>query len=331
MGVLLHSEKSCQNIIGSISDDMKKRLCASVIESNSKFSIMIDESTSVANVSCLVIHMRAFVNNTPTNIFLDLIELAKADADTIVDRILEALRKNGFSHEFCESNFICFASDGASVMTGRKSGVGQKLLLKYPDLILWHCANHRLELAVGDVAKTVSGVNPFKTFMDSLYSVYSQSPKLQCELKGVASDLDVAISKIGRVLDTRWAASSLLSARAVWSSFPALATHFKGYGDKDDKFSGLYTTLTSVNFVQNLAVVLDILSEVSKLSLALQARSVTIAESHCLIMQSVMAVENMIREPCEYCKKADQAIDDGEICRVKSTNKQVELIDRDGR
>ena len=286
---------------------------------------MIDESTSVANVSCLVIHMRAFVKNTPTNIFLDLIELAKADADTIVDRILEALRKNGFSHEFCESNFICFASDGASVMTGRKSGVGQKLLLKYPDLILWHCANHRLELAVGDVAKTVSGVNPFKTFMDSLYSVYSQSPKLQCELKGVASDLDVAISKIGRVLDTRWAASSLLSARAVWSSFPALATHFKGYGDKDDKFSGLYTTLTSVNFVQNLAVVLDILSEVSKLSLALQARSVTIAESHCLIMQSVMAVENMIREPGEYCKKADQAINDGGFCGVELNHKRVLL------
>ena len=41
-----------------------------------------------------------------------------------------------------------------------------------------------------------------------------------------------------------------------------------------------------------------------------------------------MAVENMIREPGEYCKKADQAINDGEFCGVELNHKRVVLIHR---
>ena len=31
-------------------------------------------------------------------------------------------------------------------MLGTKSGVGKLLEDKFPDVILWHCLNHRLEL-----------------------------------------------------------------------------------------------------------------------------------------------------------------------------------------
>ncbi|KAJ8896690.1 hypothetical protein PR048_002035 [Dryococelus australis] len=40
--------------------------------------------------------------------------------------------------------------DGASVMLVKHSGVAQKLLSQYRNIIIWHCINHRLELALAD-------------------------------------------------------------------------------------------------------------------------------------------------------------------------------------
>ena len=75
MGCTLHSEKSCQNIIGSISSDIRSRICEHIISQKPKISIMVDKSTRIATKSCLVIHLRANINSVPTNIFLDLVEL----------------------------------------------------------------------------------------------------------------------------------------------------------------------------------------------------------------------------------------------------------------
>jgi len=35
-------------------------------------------------------------------------------------------------------------------------------------LVVWHCSNHRLELAVGDTVDEVAGSNNFKSFFDKL-------------------------------------------------------------------------------------------------------------------------------------------------------------------
>ena len=48
---------------------------------------------------------------------------------------------------------VGFCSDGASVMLGRKAGMFAKLKSMFPNIIGWHCLNHRLELSVGDAVK----------------------------------------------------------------------------------------------------------------------------------------------------------------------------------
>lgn len=318
MGVTLHSEKSCQNMICTMATEMKTRLCKSIVEHKMKFSVMVDESTSVATKSCLVVHLKVFMKGRPTDIFLDLVEIANAEAKTICAAILKTLDNYGLDGEFRQENFISFASDGASNMIGHKSGVSAVLLSEYPNLILWHCANHRLELSVGDVANEVTGVNSFKVFMDSLYALYSQSPKNQEQLKECAADLEVQLRKIGRILDTRWAASSLLSAKAVWQSYPALAAHFaQPHGSQQAKYDGLLNSITSPNFLKNLAAMLDALTEVSSLSLALQNRQTGLIESHHLIQQSICSFEKMTDEPGKYLTEANTAIASGEFKGVE--------------
>jgi hypothetical protein len=43
-------------------------------------------------------------------------------------------------------NLVSFTADGASNMLGRKKGVATLLVEMFPDVLVWHCCNHQLEL-----------------------------------------------------------------------------------------------------------------------------------------------------------------------------------------
>jgi len=58
---------------------------------------------------------------------------------------------HGFDLNFLKECFIAFICDGASVMIRKDLGVATRLKIQFPKLIIWHCSNHQLELAVGDV------------------------------------------------------------------------------------------------------------------------------------------------------------------------------------
>ena len=62
-------------------------------------------------------------------------------------------------------------------MFGSHSVVGKKVQQAFLNVILWHCFNHHLELAVGDAIGEISGINHFKTLFDKLYHIYHSSAK----------------------------------------------------------------------------------------------------------------------------------------------------------
>ncbi|MGH0134297.1 UNVERIFIED_CONTAM: hypothetical protein FKN15_027080 [Acipenser sinensis] len=109
-------------------------------------------------------------------------------------------------------------------LTGKpqKSGVVKRISDMYPNIIVWHCLNHRLELAVADSVSETTGMNHFHSFVDKLYSVYSRSALNQQELRNCAKELDAVLRKIGRVLDVRWVSSSFRTVSTVWESFEVL-------------------------------------------------------------------------------------------------------------
>ena len=111
--------------------------------------------------------LRASVDSksTPINFPLDLVKLKSLCASHIANKIVDCLRKNGYTIELLQEVFIGFCSDGASLMLGTKSGVGKLLKDKFPDIILWHCLNHRLELVAGNALKIISVTNDFQSFL----------------------------------------------------------------------------------------------------------------------------------------------------------------------
>ena len=117
----------------------------------------------------------------PVTVFLDLVELEKTTASSIATALLNNLHSHGISQEFLGDHLVGFASDGESVMLGRKAGVAKLLMDQFPRLIVWHCAAHRLELSVHDSLLEVSGTNHFKSFIDKLYCIYHSSPRMICK------------------------------------------------------------------------------------------------------------------------------------------------------
>ncbi|XP_067937031.1 E3 SUMO-protein ligase KIAA1586-like [Watersipora subatra] len=290
MSGILVSDKSCASMISSISSDMRGVLVGHIIQNQSKISVMIDESSTVSNEEGLVIHLRACVDDISTTLFLDLVHLKTADAKSIVDCLIQTLSNHGFDHSYLKRHLICFASDGASVMTGPTSGVGRLLLDRFPDIILWHCSNQKLELAVGDAIEEVGGgISSFKIFVTSLHSLYSQSPKMQEEVKH-------------------------------------LVAHFKSHPN-DTKFQGFVATLTSQNFVINLGIMLDALEEVSRLSLLLQNRDVSLVTANSLIDQTIKAMRGYIDVPVSSRKGEKAANSQKHSDEYFELLSQVSLLD----
>uniref|UniRef100_A0A8C8RZV8 E3 SUMO-protein ligase KIAA1586-like n=1 Tax=Pelusios castaneus TaxID=367368 RepID=A0A8C8RZV8_9SAUR len=338
-GRVLHPSVACADIIDHISVEMKRSLCSSIIPQQYQISVLIDESTSLSKLSCLVIYLRTTfdVHVGPVTFFLDLVELGSNDADGVVLALLQCLTAHGFTEEFLKDNWIGIGVDGTSVMLGRKAGVAAKLKTRFPRLISWHCFNHRLELAVADAIKCCSEVNHFKSFVDSMYALYSQSPKCLRELAECASDLEVQLNRIGRVLDVRWVASSCRTVRAVWRSYAALHSHFLKKstdfsleGKNKAKFAGMAKNLENPVFVKNLGLMLDALEDLADLSLVLQKSDVTLSTASKLIRRQVQVF--IARRECdsEFYREACEAIASGCFKGVRvnmsvNAGKQIEI------
>lgn len=174
--------------------------------------------------------------------------------------------------------------------------------------------NHRLELAISDAVKDVNATNHFKSFMDSLYVLYSASPKNQNELKNICNDLDTMFLKVGRVLDVRWVASSSRAAKVVWKMYEGLCNHFSNASsdpNKDSKtrakYSGLRKRLASPEFLLDLGLMCDCLNELSVLSNILQKRSLTLIQAHQHINRSIRVLTSFKDLKGEYLTKATNA------------------------
>ena len=197
------------------------------------FSILIDESMSLSKKSNLIVYIRSTLDVAygPITLLMSLIELNETNDEGITGNLLECLRKFSFTQEMLLEHWLGFASDGASVMLGKKAGVYALLKKQYPKLIGWHCLSHRLELSVHNAVKAYVQVNCFKVFMNKLYSLYSMSPKHKRSIERCAAELGTEIRKIGKILNVRWIASSFRSVSAVWNNSTALYKNFMTEAD----------------------------------------------------------------------------------------------------
>ncbi|KAE9521889.1 hypothetical protein AGLY_017696 [Aphis glycines] len=280
-------------MVNVIAKEMRRRLILSLIQSNSKFTIMVDESTTLSTKCTLVVYILAYFDaEIPIVAFLDLIDLNGQDAESIEKAIWSSLKCNGISSSFALNNWISFASDGANVMTGKKGGVATKLCEKIPNLFTWHCLCHRFELSVHDVIKDCTRVSRFQSLMDKLYAYYHQSPKN-------SMDLDKSCVKVGIEIKARDAISN-----------------------------GIRNKLESSSFLKELGLFYDVLSELAMLSCILQSRKTTLMRAQSEMNRTIRILESLKAKPGEKEKEIIEAIRKGIHKDVNITVKKSGGINR---
>ena len=106
------------------------------------------------------------------------------------------------------------------------------------------------------------------------------------------------VKKIGRILDTRWVASSFRTVSAVWNNFHPLCAHFEKASNDPERnskdrasFTGLLRRMRSPEFLTDLALMFDTLYELSNLSQKLQNREMTIISADKLIRRTIRRLE----------------------------------------
>ncbi|CAB4020014.1 Hypothetical predicted protein [Paramuricea clavata] len=224
-------------------------------------------------------------------------ELEGQDAESVFKCLLTTLAEFGFDEDYLSKNLIAFTIDGASVMLGIHCGVGQRLKEKFLVLFLWHCLNHRLELAISDAVSSVDGFYTIQTFFDNIYSVYSYLSKLQRELSEISRDLDLQVKNIGKILTVRWITSSFRATKALWNDYPALYSHFRKVSeDKSIKYTdratyqGIVKKLSTRKFVEDVAIVKHCLAQLSLLSEALQRQQTSLVEANRHLQRTLNAL-----------------------------------------
>ena len=200
-----------------IANVLKKTLIEKINRSE-YYAILLDETTDITVTKRLSICVRYFYGGTAETSFLGNVELPDGRVHTITAAVQKFLEDAGIDMSKC----VSLATDGASVMTGHKSGVGVQIKSKFsPFISLTHCVAHRLNLAVTDSIKEIDALKNFRDKFASLYNFMVSSGNRVYTLKKMQELLEEPEITIKEPHSIRWLGLKR-AVEAVYESYESL-------------------------------------------------------------------------------------------------------------
>ena len=141
------------------------------LKRSQSYGVMVDEYTDISSRKHLAIVCRYIDNGASKLAFLQDIQLSNGTAETIYTAMKDHLTEAAIPLDKMTS----FASDGPSVMVGKKNGVVALLKRDNPDVINLHCMNHRLQLAVSKAFHSVTMIDNTDELLTALFKYYHYS------------------------------------------------------------------------------------------------------------------------------------------------------------
>ncbi|XP_040583539.2 protein FAM200C-like [Lepeophtheirus salmonis] len=149
------SNDTISSRINDMSNDILAQVVADLISSPAKFSLQLDETTDVSNLSQLVVFVRYMKEDVIKEYFLFCKSLTTTTKAVDVKKLGDDfLKGNNLSWNMV--SVVC--SDGAPAMLGRHSGFGALVKSDAPHIIVTHCILHRHALATKTLPPKVAQV-----------------------------------------------------------------------------------------------------------------------------------------------------------------------------
>ncbi|XP_053400529.1 zinc finger protein 862-like [Mercenaria mercenaria] len=243
------------------------------------YGLILDESTDLSVHKKLVVYIR-YVCPSDMKVKSQLvgdIRIPDGTADTLVCEVRKLLQTLGLK----TVNLVGLGSDGASVMFGRKGGVGVKLQEDSPMMTHVHCVAHRLALACSDATKAIPYLKNYKNILKNLYTHVNGSGIRTYKLEEMQSVMEEPNLKLKDPINIRWLAMEN-AVRTVHKCYGSIVTYLQSNEGKntvgDVIAEGLLREVLHYKFPAFTAILADALQVLGVLSKQLQAESLDLSQ-----------------------------------------------------
>ena len=318
------------------SGNVVKNMIIEEIKKAGSYGLLIDEVTDIAVTEQLITFVQ-FWNSTSggTEIkFLSandlLVESDSANAETITSTLVKELNQCNLS--VGKLNGLC--TDGASVMTGKTSGVATRLKELNKHLVSIHCICHKLSLACCDTNDEIAYMQEVERWLFQAWKFFANSPKrLAAYLKTQLSvkklqepskeAKDKCVRRLAKATRTRWLSLGK-AVEGVHKDYIPLMLTLRQLDQKDAQASGLLGKMYKVKFIGVVTVMHHVLPVLNKLSCTFQEGKISFSHikpaiQKCIddldkIVQTGVPVTEFLRDlsPGGRLEQADLIASDGD-------------------
>ena len=253
---------------------LRKKICESV-KSAQVFSILADETKDFAKEEqmCFVVRFVDMSKGEIHEHFLTYVQAKHLDAQSLSSYIRNLL----LQFDLDCSKVVSQGYDGASVMSGRCSGVQARVREFAPFAIYIHCYAHILNLVLVDSCKSIPAAADFFLLIEALYVFMSASkPHVVFAEKQKLLHPDKQPLALQKLSDMRWACR-YSAINAVSRTFVSLLlsleeiSETRSFNQSAIEAKGLLLQIRSFSFIICLVSFDRILSSTKQLSDLLQS------------------------------------------------------------
>ena len=279
----------------SIAYVLRRRIIDAAVASPT-IALMIDESTDISHCGHMVVYLRLLWHGIYTTMFFRLVQVHDTTAEGLVatlDQVFEDdglpkfrpvskdwgvfaqfyARPRGGSNPIVSgrSRVASFASDGASVLTGRLHGVAVLLQQRWNMFMLVvHCIAHRYALGAEDASKDNDVAEYVEANMHSIVNYHSNSTQRREHLEKLQASLQVKVLMIIKFIETRWLCRGGVAARLHTTIGPIYYEFKADAAAKVATAKALLGVVGSFKFMLALTIFRDILTQLNLVSKAFQ-------------------------------------------------------------
>lgn len=275
------------------------------------YSILVDETKDASKKEQLSFIIR-FIDQK-FNIYekaLGCFHMEKCDAQSLSQEIFKIIAANNLDINKCIGQ--CY--DGASVMSGKYSGVQQRISNIIPHAIYVHCYAHRLNLCLINTIQNIPLVVNFFNTVQDLYK-FLMNGNTRYELFVEAQkQKQIKILHLERLVETRWAYwyTSLEKIENRYTEIKEVLSILTTKGDQTARASGLLNEISSNTFILILVIMKEVLKAIHCVSCEFQNASIILSaainlinttKNELLLLRTDVAFIKMKEKAMLYTKK----------------------------
>lgn len=305
-----YTSKTIQNqLISVIGTQIRNDILAEVKESQF-YSILSDEVSDISNKEQISLTLRYVTSQSceyrVKEMFVDFIEVERITGKALAEAILQHLSAWGLS--VADLRGQCY--DGASNMSGARSGCKAIIQKEAPKAVYIHCAAHRLNLAIVSACR-IQAFRNCESYIGEIARFFKFSAKRQRLLDKAIDTLipNARAKKLKDACKTRWIqhidayATFLELLPALHMSLQAiidrsqyeeeLGSDWNWDSESITKANGFFYQLECSSFLLCFKILLEVLSSLRPLSVKLQMQAMDVFYAYSEIKGVIKTLAKM--------------------------------------